>query len=94
LIRERDDDLENGIPGLHTLPVIGKLFGTTDSDRRRTELIVLITPRVIRDQDDAKDVTRDLLRRYEGVLESVGGDAKFTQPAPKPVPKPAAKPTQ
>jgi general secretion pathway protein D len=94
LIRERDDDLENGIPGLHTLPVIGKLFGTTDSDRRRTELIVLITPRVIRDQDDAKDVTRDLLRRYEGVLESVGGDAKFTRPAPKPVPKPAAKPTQ
>lgn len=84
LIRERDDDLENGIPGLHTLPVIGKLFGTTDSDRQRTELIVLITPRVIRDQDDAKDVTRDLLRRYEGVLESVGREPKPDTPAPKP----------
>lgn len=86
LIRERDDDLENGIPGLHTLPVIGKLFGTTDSDRRRTELIVLITPRVIRDQDDAKGVTRDLLRRYEGVLDSLGpraGSAKIEEPTKK-----------
>jgi general secretion pathway protein D len=72
LIREREDELENGIPGLHTLPVIGKLFGTTDSDRQRTELIVLITPRVIRDRNDATTVTRDLIRRYEGVLDSLG----------------------
>jgi general secretion pathway protein D len=72
LIREREDDLENGIPGLHQLPVIGKLFGITDSDRQRTELIVLITPRVIRGNADAKAVTRDLLRRYEGVLDSLG----------------------
>jgi general secretion pathway protein D len=72
LIREREDELEFGIPGLHTLPVIGKLFGTTDSDRQRTELIVLITPRVIRDRNDATTVTRDLIRRYEGVLDSLG----------------------
>jgi general secretion pathway protein D len=91
LIRERDDDLENGIPGLHTLPVIGKLFGTTDSDRRRTELIVLITPRVIRDQDDAKDVTRDLLRRYEGVLESVGRGATSNNPRPDGNAKPTSR---
>jgi general secretion pathway protein D len=91
LIRERDDDLENGIPGLHTLPVIGKLFGTTDSDRRRTELIVLITPRVIRDQDDAKDVTRDLLRRYEGVLESVGRGSTSNNPTPDGNAKPTSR---
>jgi general secretion pathway protein D len=83
LIREREDDLENGIPGLHQLPVIGKLFGTTDSDRQRTELIVLITPRVIRDRADAKTVTRDLLRRYEGVLDSLGPRPKDKTKAPK-----------
>ena len=93
LIREREDDLENGIPGLHQLPVIGKLFGTTDSDRQRTELIVLITPRVIHDRIDAKSVTRDLLRRYEGVLNSLGprpsgkasGSSSNGQPAKKAV---------
>jgi general secretion pathway protein D len=89
LIRERDDDLENGIPGLHKLPVIGKLFGTTDSDRQRTELIVLITPRVIRDKDDARGVTRDLLRRYQGVLDSLGPRPDDKAPAP-PADKPAA----
>jgi general secretion pathway protein D len=71
--------------------VIGKLFGTTDSDRRRTELIVLITPRVIRDQDDAKDVTRDLLRRYEGVLESVGRGSTSNNPTPDGNAKPTSR---
>ncbi|MDE0809108.1 MAG: hypothetical protein OSB69_07225, partial [Alphaproteobacteria bacterium] len=34
--------------------------------------IVLITPRVIRDRNDATTVTRDLIHRYEGVLDSLG----------------------
>ncbi|MDA0342504.1 MAG: type II secretion system secretin GspD [Proteobacteria bacterium] len=92
LIREREDDLESGIPGLHQLPVIGSLFGNTNSDRQRTELIVLITPRVIRDQVDAQNITRDLLRRYEGVLDSLGprpnspssGATKTEGPAERP----------
>jgi general secretion pathway protein D len=93
LIREREDDLETGIPGLHTLPVIGKLFGTTDSERQRTELIVLITPRVIRGRDDAKNVTRDLLRRYEGVLDSLGPSPSGAAPGPAKKNKPAKNAT-
>jgi len=71
LIRERDNDLESGIPVLHEIPVLGKLFGSTDSTRQRTELIVLISPRVVRGAGDARTVTRDLLQRYQGVLDSV-----------------------
>ena len=93
LIREREDDLENGIPGLHRLPVIGKLFGTTDSDRQRTELIVLITPRVIRDRADAKTVTRDLLRRYEGVLDTLGPRPSVDESGSTNEEKPAKKAT-
>lgn len=92
LIREREDDLENGIPGLHQLPVIGTLFGITDSDRQRTELIVLITPRVIRGHGDAKAVTRDLLRRYEGVLDSLGPRPKTEAPDPAKPDVPPQKP--
>ena len=71
LIRERDDDLDSGIPVLHKLPVVGKLFGSTNSDRRRTELIVLISPRVVRDRAEARSITRDMLKRYEGLLDSL-----------------------
>jgi len=53
------------------LPVVGKLFGTTDSDRRRTELLVLITPRVIENSRDAADTTKQMLRRYRGIIESL-----------------------
>ncbi len=38
------------------IPVLGRLFGTTDKNRDRQELIVLITPTVIRGGEDAKNV--------------------------------------
>ncbi|MBT6138751.1 MAG: type II secretion system secretin GspD [Rhodospirillaceae bacterium] len=71
MIRERQSEGESGLPGLRSLPVVGKLFGTTDSDRRRTELLVLITPRVIENSRDAADTTKQMLRRYRGIIESL-----------------------
>jgi pilus assembly protein CpaC len=37
-----------GIPGLSSLPVIGYLFKSKADSRQRTELIVLVTPRLVR----------------------------------------------
>ena len=71
LIRRSESENESGIPLLHQIPVVGKLFGTTEVAAERTELIVLIRPRVIRNRSQAKEATRDALRRYEGLLESV-----------------------
>ena len=67
LIRDNTTDGKIGVPGLHDLPVIGALFGTTSKDSTRTELLVVITPRVVRSDQDARDVSRELRERMRGL---------------------------
>lgn len=75
LIREIQNDVDSGIPVLHQLPVVGDLFGSTSKSTQRTELVVLITPRVIRNRDEATDATRNLLRQYRGLIDQFQGSA-------------------
>lgn len=51
LIEEQANQKQDRVPGLGALPIVGNLFKNKSSDTRRTELIVLITPRIIRDPD-------------------------------------------
>lgn len=59
LIGERKSKGRSGIPYLMDIPVIGRFFGTTSDATDRTELIMLITPRVIRNRNEAQNVTAD-----------------------------------
>jgi general secretion pathway protein D len=65
----RDSDIENefGIPLLMDIPIVGNLFKTNTSNVLRTELLVLITPRVVRNQQEARDVTYELRRRLRSL---------------------------
>ena len=67
LIQERSSTTKSGIPVLHTLPVVGNLFGSTAKDGGRTELIVIITPRVVRSDIDIREVSEDLRDRMKGL---------------------------
>ena len=49
-----------GVPFLKDVPLLGALFSNQTNSRNRTELLVLITPHVIRDQHDARALTEDL----------------------------------
>lgn len=48
LISHEDRSSANRIPGLGDLPLAGRLFSSQRDDRRRTELVLAITPRVLR----------------------------------------------
>jgi general secretion pathway protein D len=63
LIAEKDDLKESGIPGLYKIPVIGKLFGQTSDLSERRELVVLITPRVVLNSTDARQITDEFRRK-------------------------------
>jgi general secretion pathway protein D len=71
IIAESTNDDKEGVPYLMDLPVLGPLFRGTDTRRRRVELIILITPFVVRDRDEARTVTEDFRRRVDGVLKDV-----------------------
>ena len=43
-----DNDQKNGIPGLNKLPLIGWLFGNRNIENRHDELLIFITPRIVK----------------------------------------------
>ncbi|MDF4005247.1 type II secretion system secretin GspD [Luteibacter sp. PPL552] len=67
LIRELDAAQRSGVPGLSRLPLIGGLFGERTTEDVRTELLVLITPRVIANGQDARRVSEDYRRAFRSL---------------------------
>lgn len=63
LIRENATTGKSGIPWLVDIPVVGNLFGSTDNSDRRTELLVIITPRVLFNEADLREVSREMRER-------------------------------
>ena len=60
LITDNVSQGNTGLPILKDIPLLGTLFSTQSNSRMRSELLVLITPHVIHDQRDARDLTEDL----------------------------------
>ena len=48
LIQNDDIEMANRLPGLGEIPVLGRLFSNTRSDGQKTEIVLSITPRVVR----------------------------------------------
>ncbi len=69
LIDEKDEFNKSGIPILHELPLIGPLFGSTTKNKNKTELVVLITPRVVATKQDGRLVTDEFKRKLTGIYE-------------------------
>ena len=69
LIQEDASFGREGLPLLSRIPVVGSAFGTTAESARRTELLVLIRPLVVRDQSDAQAATDELRRKLLSLQE-------------------------
>jgi general secretion pathway protein D len=67
LIRDRVTEGATKIPLLGDIPGIGELFRSSTKKNERTELIVLITPRVVGGAEDASRVTQELRDKMRSV---------------------------
>jgi general secretion pathway protein D len=56
---------QGGVPVLSSIPLLGGLFGRATRRATETELFLFLTPRVIRDDDDAERLTKPLQDRSE-----------------------------
>ena len=63
IIDERIERSRKGVPFLMDVPMLGRLFRVEQDKRERTELVILITPYVIRDRNEAQTVTKEFTRR-------------------------------
>lgn len=59
------------VPILGDIPILGALFGTTSKNDRRYELIIFITPRVIRGLPSATEMTLDFKRALRNAYDYV-----------------------
>jgi len=67
LITDNRGQSSNGVPKLHKIPLLGNLFGSNARDSERTELIVLITPTVIQNPEQAKQLTKEYANQFKGL---------------------------
>ena len=56
LISERKNDTSTRVPGLGDIPGLGYLFRSDTKSKERTELVVIITPRVIEDPKEWNEI--------------------------------------
>jgi general secretion pathway protein D len=71
LIDEQNTENKNGIPWLYQLPLIGPLFGSTTYDKTKNELVVLITPRVVKSKQDSRVISDEFKRKLTGIYQEV-----------------------
>lgn len=73
LISDNIGENESGVPYLKDVPVLGHLFRQSGSRHQKTNLLILITPRIIKDQYDHREVTvekRDSMEQQMAELNS------------------------
>ncbi len=70
LIDNNNSNAVGGIPWLHELPWIGPLFGNTDRENTKNELVVLITPRVVKSKQDSRLISDEFKRKLSGIYEA------------------------
>lgn len=68
LIADTVSDSQRGVPFLQDIPVLGNLFKRNDEHQDRTNLLVFITPKVIKDNYDAREQTKLASGRMKEVI--------------------------
>ena len=73
LITNRKNESETKVPLVGDIPVLGTLFRSTGQETTSTELLIVLTPHVVRVAEDARDLStrlRDVTGLNENIRES------------------------
>jgi general secretion pathway protein D len=65
LIKQDNSESVSRVPYLGRIPGLGWLFGNSTKSKARTELLVLITPRVVTGNGQARQVTDDYRQQMQ-----------------------------
>jgi general secretion pathway protein D len=68
LIRSDSQSTDNGVPGVSEIPILGRLFSNKNTSHQRTDVILTITPHIIR---QAEITEEDLLPIWAGTEANV-----------------------
>ncbi len=66
LIRDKITDVSSGVPLLKDIPILGRLFKSSNKIREKQNLLVFLRPTVLATKEDVKDMSK---RKYSGIWE-------------------------
>lgn len=69
LIQDDERKTANKVPGLSSLPLIGRLFSSNNDSKTKTEIVLLITPRVLR---NIVQPEMDITEFSSGTADAIG----------------------
>jgi general secretion pathway protein D len=72
LIQDRGDKSNQGVPLLKDVPIFGTLFGTQKNQTDKTELLIAITPFVVRNKTEAEQITREFRESLADLKQRMG----------------------
>lgn len=78
LIRNSISKSDSGVPLLKDIPLLGNAFKSSDIVERRSELVILLTPRIIRNVDETREAMDYLQREFRSLFDQ-GGSAQKTE---------------
>jgi general secretion pathway protein D len=76
LIRDEERTVFSGVPGLSDLPLIGRLFAANRKEVRQSDIILTLTPHIVR----VLDLTEEDLRPFRAGRDSGAGTAELPLP--------------
>src|SRR5262249_18195002 len=68
LLKERREEQHSGLPGLGNMPLLGGLFRRRQVTKSKTEIVVLITPHIMREDQPAVAMTPEPTKLREGAV--------------------------
>jgi general secretion pathway protein D len=88
LIRDDERRVIDGIPGLSDIPVVGRIFAHTRTENTQTDIILTLTPHIVR----ILDVSESDLRAFRVGRDSLTPITDLPLPLPIELPRPAEAP--
>ena len=89
LIRDNERTVLKGIPGLSDIPVVGRIFASNERESQQTDVVLMLTPRIVRVLDLSEEDLRPFLAGRSGA--PAGG---FETPTITPLVRPAQPPAE
>lgn len=86
LLRDRETNDIEKVPVLGDIPVLGRLFRRDKDYKEKTNLLIFLTPHIIKDENDFKRIfkrkmkeRKEFLQRFYGTDESYEFEADYSQ---------------
>lgn len=77
MIQDSQSMGQRGIPFIKDIPLLGRAFRTDSTSKRKTELLIMVTPRVIKEDKAMRDVTAAFSKSMNTLMNG-RGQSTFT----------------